>query len=108
MYCGGKTPHPESAAAQLGSVSETAHLPFGVGTHGTVLSQAGENGDRERKERMFGQNRKENTSPKEITLGHPSLGMLMAIQFSCFLSLFHVSRWHKGQQLCGGDRSDKT
>lgn len=36
---------------------------------------------------------------KGIALGQPSLGIMMAIQF-CFLSLFHVSIWQKGQQNC--------
>lgn len=59
MYCGGKTPHTESVAAQLGSVSEIAYLCFGVATTGLVYGpKLIRIGDPERKERIFGQNRK--------------------------------------------------
>lgn len=37
---------------------------------------------------------------KEMTLGHPSLGIKKPIKFYCFLSLFHVSIWQKGWQNC--------
>lgn len=48
-------------------------------------------GDCERRERIFGPNRRGNTSSKEAILGHSSGGIMMAVQFFCFLSVFPVS-----------------
>lgn len=57
--------------------------------------------DHERKERMLGQVRKENSCLlRKKTLGHPSLGIMMVAKFSWFLSPSHVSICQKRWQDC--------